>query len=331
MTTTLTIDAILKLTRTAATLRAQAAERGCPAERKALLINDATVAESAVFPHFATALHAAAKIVVSSSGGKDSQVLLHETVAACDAEGIDRSKIVVVHSDLGRVEWEGTKALAQRQAESYGIEFVVVSRIGGIATKSGKVYSKGEAFGDLLDYAERRGAFPDNSNRWCTSEFKRGPIAKLFTALAKDAKAAGVEPIILDLQGLRAEESVARSKKPVVKMRKDNKNQIVITWLPIIERLETEVWETIKSNGLESHRAYELGMPRLSCAFCIFAGRDALLISGRANPALLDEYVAVEERTGHTFQNGKSLGEIKQAIADGEQPKAGKVEWAQCG
>jgi len=42
-------------------------------------------------------------------------------------------------------------------------------------------------------------------------------------------------------------------------------------------------------------------MPSLSCVFCILAPKEALLLVGRHNPALLAQYVGVGERVGHTF------------------------------
>ena len=62
-------------------------------------------------------------------------------------------------------------------------------------------------------------------------------------------------------------------------------------------------------------------MPRLSCCFCIFAPKDALVIAGRANPELLAEYVAVEQEIGHSFRNGFKIAEVQKAIADGYEPK----------
>jgi hypothetical protein len=33
--------------------------------------------------------------------------------------------------------------------------------------------------------------FPDASNRWCTSDFKRGPVRRLMTAQVREAEDAG--------------------------------------------------------------------------------------------------------------------------------------------
>ena len=76
----------------------------------------------------------------------------------------------------------------------------------------------------------------------------------------------------------------------------------------------------IKASGVRHHPAYDLGMPRLSCCFCIFSPRSALLLAGKHNPELLGEYVRVEQAIGHTFRKELPLADIQQALADGEEP-----------
>lgn len=247
------------------------------------------------------------RIVISSSAGKDSQAMLTAVVAATDAAGINRDRLVVVHADLGRVEWQGTGELAERQADAYGLRFIKVSR----------------PQGDLLKQIEDRGMFPSSTARFCTSDQKRGQIAKVLTALTKEVKAELTEkrPVrILECLGFRAEESTARAKRTPLTTndRATNTKRTVITWLPIHAWSTTDVWAAIKHSGIEHHNAYDLGMPRLSCVFCIFAPKAALIIAGRANPELLDEYVAVEDRIGHTFKSGSSIRSIRDAIEAGE-------------
>ena len=65
-------------------------------------------------------------ILVNSSAGKDSQAMLDYIVELAGAALRDR--IVVVHCDLGRVEWQGTRELAEAQARYYGVRFEVVKR-----------------------------------------------------------------------------------------------------------------------------------------------------------------------------------------------------------
>lgn len=252
-------------------------------------------------------------IVVNSSGGKDSQAALHYVVGQCDAQGVPRDRIVVSHQCLGRMEWPGTLELVRKQAGIYGLRLEVSS----YRNKDGAELS-------LLDYARLRKKWPDNKNRWCTSDFKRGPGSRVITKLSRESPGN-----VLNIFGFRSEESPARAKKPVfVKNERLTSNlREVWDWLPIHHWTEKEVWETIRASGVPHHPAYDSGMPRLSCVFCIFAPRAALLIAGKANPSLLDEYCAVEAEIGHAFKNGKPISEIRDALAAGEQPAAVGGEW----
>ena len=68
-------------------------------------------------------------------------------------------------------------------------------------------------------------------------------------------------------------------------------------------------------------------MPRLSCCFCIFSPRSALLLAGKHNPELLAEYVAVERRIGHAFRLELPLASIQEALASGEETRS-VPDWA---
>ena len=247
-------------------------------------------------------------IVVNSSAGKDSQTALRVVVQECDRQGVSRDRIVVSHQCLGESEWQGTKELAQAQASFYGLRFEVTS----YRNKAGQSKS-------LLEYVAARGKWPSSTARYCTSDFKRSPGGRVVTQLRREA--AGD---ILNVYGFRSEESPARAAKKVFvrNERLSTRDYDVIDWLPIHAWTEKAVWASIKASGVPYHQAYDLGMPRLSCAFCIFAPRHALLIAGKHNPALLDKYIAVEDAIGHTFQNGASLREIRNALVHGEQPAA---------
>lgn len=128
---------------------------------------------------------------------------------------------------------------------------------------------------------------------------------------------------VLYVFGFRREESPARSKKIELKpnLQLTTKRRKVDDWLPILDCKVTKVWETINSNNLPYHYAYNLGMPRLSCIFCIFSPFDSLVVSGIANPIMLDRYVDVEDRIDHTFRNNFSIKSVKTAIENGHRPK----------
>jgi 3'-phosphoadenosine 5'-phosphosulfate sulfotransferase (PAPS reductase)/FAD synthetase len=252
-------------------------------------------------------------IVVNSSGGKDSQTALRYVVNQCDSLGIPRERIVVSHQCLGRIEWKGTVELVRQQAAFYGLRCEV--------TKYRNC--KGVEL-DLLEKVRARKRWPDSNNRYCTSDMKRCPGYRVVTALFRES--AGD---VLYIRGFRADESPARAKKIVFERLEDlcTKTRTVMSWLPIHTWTEAQVWADIKASGVPYHSAYDLGMPRLSCMFCIFAPKAALMIAGRANPELLAEYVAVEREIGHTFQNKKPIADIQAAIAAGEQVGAMDGAW----
>lgn len=300
-------------------------------------------------------------IVVSSSAGKDSQAMLDYVCELAEANAV-LDRVVVVHCDLGRVEWKGTRELAERQAERYGVPCLVVWRRQGDlldqiermkffprpATryctsdhKRAQIYRTFTALanettaardGDLLEQVEARGMWPSPKQRYCTSDQKRAQVHRVYTALAN--RAAGVHlglnrsgmprPRILSCQGMRAEESPRRAK--LLAFRPDERastsRKLVDNWLPIHEWTVDQVWTRVRSSRTADlvHQAYSLGMPRLSCCFCIFAPKAALMLAGKHNPELLERYVAVEKSIGHKFRVDLSLADVRDALASGEEP-----------
>jgi 3'-phosphoadenosine 5'-phosphosulfate sulfotransferase (PAPS reductase)/FAD synthetase len=72
-------------------------------------------------------------------------------------------------------------------------------------------------------------------------------------------------------------------------------------WLPIKGWSEEQVWDTIHASGVRYHWAYDRGMERLSCCFCVLAKPADWLISVKYNRDLAEQYAAVEDATGHAF------------------------------
>jgi 3'-phosphoadenosine 5'-phosphosulfate sulfotransferase (PAPS reductase)/FAD synthetase len=246
-------------------------------------------------------------IVANSSAGKDSQAMLDYVVEQCDQLKVPRSRLIVAHADLGRVEWPGTRELAEEQARHYGLNFIAVSR----------------PQGDLLDHILQRGMFPSPTVRFCTSNHKRGPVMTIFTRLAERTRQSNRGVCrILNCLGMRAQESPARARRRPFAPNElaSNGRRFVDDWMPIHSWSVDQVWQRIKASGVRHHPAYDLGMPRLSCCFCIFSPRSALLLAGKHNPELLADYVAVEKRIGHRFRLELSMAEVQEAVNRGEQP-----------
>ena len=242
-------------------------------------------------------------ILVNSSAGKDSQAMLDVVVEQAKKAGV-LERVHVVHADLGRCEWEGTKELAEEHARHYGLPFHVVKR----------------PQGDLLDQVNDRGMWPSSTARYCTSDHKRGQVEKLIVALGNQI---GKGARVLNCLGFRSDESPARAKRqPFCRdERSSNSKRTVDVWLPIFDWSEEQVWWRIMQAGTRHAKAYDLGMPRLSCCFCIFAPKGALMIAAKHNPELFQEYLATEKRIGHRFRQDLGLIDIDLALKAGDMAK----------
>lgn len=251
-----------------------------------------------------------ALVVVSDSGGKDSQaqgILL--------ARVVPREQLLFVHASLGRVEWEGTLEQARYHASNAGAPFIVVSSKEDFLQK---VHGR---------FARRPGApsWPDPVNRWCTADLKRGPIQKGVLAYAKRH---GFK-IIVDAAGIRAQESSARARQPVWSLEESKSllvrqsrgklvpaSRLWVKYAPIHALTRTEVFAVIAAAGQRPHAAYVMGNERLSCKFCIMGSKPDLVNAAEHDPELYAEFLDTEAKTGWKFQHGRSLQDIVGLTVD---------------
>lgn len=249
-------------------------------------------------------------IFINTSGGKDSQTMMRQVMLAVDSQGFPASRVIAVHADLGRVEWPGVTELAREQAEHYGLPFLTISR----------------PQGDLLEQVRARGKWPSPDNRYCTSDQKRDQIKKLVIAETRALVKESDRPIrVLNCMGMRAEESSTRAKLPVMGFNKrySSNGRVVDNWLPIHNWTEMEVWNDITISGVRYHWAYDAGLPRLSCCFCIYMPEAVLALSMELMPDLYRDYIAVEKEIGHAFQySGKEPLWLSRLSAPDYKPPA---------
>lgn len=71
--------------------------------------------------------------------------------------------------------------------------------------------------------------------------------------------------------------------------------------MPIHDWAVGEVFAHIRAVGQKPHWAYEKGMTRLSCCFCIMASRADLTTAAKLNPSLYRKYVELERSTGQVM------------------------------
>lgn len=114
-------------------------------------------------------------IIINSSGGKDSICAIWQILELAKEQNYSKEKIVISHQDLGTIEWENVKELVMQQSEFFGLKTYFSKR----RDKNG--YEE-----TFLEYVLRRKMWPSNSQRWCTSDFKRGPGSRIVTMLTKE-------------------------------------------------------------------------------------------------------------------------------------------------
>lgn len=226
---------------------------------------------------------------VSHSGGKDSQAMYAELFPIVPID-----QIVVVHADLGEIEWTGVQDHIKENIH-VDHEMNVVS-----ANKT------------LFDMIRHRSAkrpdvpsFPSSAHRQCTSDLKRNPIYKF---IRNDMKKRG-SLLAVNCMGLRASESSARAKKETFKINNtlSKAGRTVHEYLPIHDFTEEEVFASIKGVGQKAFWAYEAGNKRLSCVFCIMGCDNDLKNGAKHRPGLYQKILELEKETGWTMFHGKSL------------------------
>lgn len=244
-----------------------------------------------------------ALFVANDSGGKDSQATLIKLAAIIPA-----GQLIVVHADMGEVEWKGTKEAAQSHAAAAGAPFIIAQAV--------------KTFLEMVNqrFASRPEvpSFPSAEHRQCTSDLKRGPIER---EVRRYAKANGFN-LIVNCMGIRRAESVSRSKLQAFKRNERNSKagREWYDWLPIFDLSTAEVFAMIAGAGQSPHWAYAAGNERLSCVFCIMASGRDLANGAKHHPELLARYVEIEERTGYTMHMSRKP--LLQLIAEAQAAAA---------
>lgn len=235
-----------------------------------------------------------ALFVINHSAGKDSQamtIMLRRIVPA--------SQLLAVHADLGEVEWDGN------------VEHIR-NTIGGLPLEICRNPNK-----TLLEMVERRGMWPSPGQRQCTSDLKRGPIERTIRRYLRAHPE--FNGLVVNCMGIRAEESASRAKQKPFRFHEGNSKagREWYDWLPIFAMSKEDVFALIDEAGQSPHWAYEAGMSRLSCAFCIMANRSDLRTAAKLKPALYRRYVELERAIGHTLSmDGRGLEEVTGIIAE---------------
>jgi 3'-phosphoadenosine 5'-phosphosulfate sulfotransferase (PAPS reductase)/FAD synthetase len=243
--------------------------------------------------------YTADKIIVNHSGGKDSQAMLAALVSA----GL-KDKLLIVHSDLGEMEWEPMHQWIE--ATSFGVPVVVV---------------KPDL--DFFELCRKYKRLPSGLARFCTSELKTNPINRWIKRYCAEQ---GFTHVVSCL-GLRAEESPLRAKKQALIRGKASTKAVTITeWLPILDYKLADVWTAIEHVGQKPHQVYSKGFSRLSCVFCVFGKLEEHRMASELRPKLFDKVARLERELGKTIRLRQEKGvKLPKYLPEYIQPSVHKV------
>jgi 3'-phosphoadenosine 5'-phosphosulfate sulfotransferase (PAPS reductase)/FAD synthetase len=227
-------------------------------------------------------------LFINHSAGKDSQAML----AAVHKAGF-KGKIVIVHADLGEMEWEPMHHFIE--SNSFGYEVHVV-----------------KPPMDFFQLCKRYNRLPSGLARFCTSDMKTQPIGRFIKKYCRDN---GIKSAI-NCIGIRAEESPARAKKEPFKLSKmslKRDNIQIWEWYPIFDYKLNDVWNEISSVGQEPHKLYSEGFSRLSCVFCVFGRKEEHQKAAKLRPELFNRMVELEKDLGKSIRlktvNGQKVNQ----------------------
>lgn len=276
----------------------------------------------AITPAVRAALADGAAVAFGVSGGKDGSAAASATLRALDDFGHAGPR-VLIHSDLGRVEWKASLPTCEALAEKLGLELMVVRRPAG----------------DMLDRwltrwannVERYAAlscvklilpWSTASMRFCTSELKTAIICRALTQRFPGRT-------ILSVTGIRREESPKRARaevsQPQAKLSSVSHRTTGLDWKPILDWTIDDVWAEHRQAALPIHPAYTVwGSSRVSCAFCIL-GSHGDLEKSAACPENLEVYraqVDLELTSTFAFQDRQWLADVAPDALTAEQRAA---------
>lgn len=225
---------------------------------------------------------------------------------------------VLIHSDLGTVEWKDSLPLCERLAKRLGWELIVVRRAAGDMMDRWEVRWKNniERYASLSTV---RIILPWStpSMRFCTSELKTSIICRELTKRYPGQK-------ILSATGVRHAESAARAKMPIATPQPllSARGCVGMNWNPVIKWPTPAVFDYIALKQAPLHEAYTVyGSTRLSCTFCIMGSAGDLKASASCpdNADIYRRMVRLEIASTFALQGATWLGDVAPHLLSAEE------------
>lgn len=259
-----------------------------------------------------TMLDRNAVVAIGVSGGKDSDACAIAVSRYLDSIS-HKGPRLLVHSDLGRIEWKDSLPSCERLAQVLGMELLVLRRQAGDMLDRWEVrWRNCVSRYEQLSCVKVILPWSTPSMRFCTSEMKTHLIC---SALKKRFP----EGDIVNVTGIRHQESKNRSTMPIWAPNSElnRKQGAGITWNAIIDWPVQDVVYTIQDVGLALHEAYTTyGASRVSCCFCIMSSEADLVASALCedNHEPYIRMVELEARSSFAFQGNRWLADVAPHI-----------------
>lgn len=281
---------------------------------------DVTTYPVSLTPEAILMLQANAVVAMGVSGGKDSQAMAIRLNGYLDEIGHAGPR-VLIHSDLGSVEWRDSLPVCERLAQRLGLELIVVRRAAGDLMQrwEARWHNSLERY-DSLSCVKLILPWSTPGMRFCTSELKTDIITAELTRRYPGQQ-------ILSVTGVRREESATRAKMPVcqVQVKLSRRGASGSNWNPIIEWSTDSVYEFLAKKEEPLHEAYtRYGSTRVSCAFCIMGSAGDLRASATCedNAEIYRRMVDLEIRSTFAFQGARWLGDVAPHLLPNETKQA---------
>ncbi len=273
----------------------------------------------AVTPEVTEALREGATVAIGVSGGKDSAATAFSTIDHLNEMGHQGPRLLI-HSDLGRVEWRQSVSVCERLAEHLGLALMVVRRDKGDLLDRWHVRWEN----NVRRYAELSCVklimpWSTASMRFCTSELKTAVISRALVGRFPNQ-------VIISASGIRRQESPNRARAPIVKaqprLRSVSRCTSGLDWHPILDWTTGQVFDYLEEKHFPLHEAYKVyGSSRVSCCFCILSSANDLAAAARceANHEVYRALVSLETTSTFPFQPTRWLGDVASHLLDAEQ------------
>jgi len=270
-------------------------------------------------PEIDALLAADCVVAVGVSGGKDGAAAAIAVDQHLNRIG-HRGRRLLVHSDLGRIEWKDSLPSCERLAERLGWELMVVRRKAGDMVDRWQVrWDNNKARYQDLSCVKLILPWSTPALRFCTSELKSDVIN---AALRKRFPIAD----IVSVTGIRRQESAKRSRmtvsSPIPKLRRGR--YAGLAWNAVIDYTIEQVFQVNADAGVPLHEAYtRYRSSRVSCLACIMSSAEDLAASLECedNHEVYRELVQLEIDSAFAFQDNRWLGDVAPHILSPLQRK----------